>query len=139
MRRARAFLRRYQDLRKKILRLNETIDEIRALAQPTSSWPSSDRVQSSHDPDKIGALTARVSDKESELMLLIDEAVDSMAEIIDVINAVSGADVQLVLEKKYVKGEKFAAIAEEMNFSERWIHELHDRGLRQVDRILDGG
>ena len=72
-------------------------------------------------------------------MLLIDEAVDSMAEIVEVIDAVDGADVQMVLEKKYIKGEKFAAIAEEMDFSERWIHELHDRGLRQVDRILDGG
>lgn len=126
-------------MRKKILRLKETIDEIRALAQPTSSWPSSDRVQSSHDPDKIGALTARVSDKEAELMLLIDDAAESMAEIIDVIDAVEGADVQTVLEKKYIRDEKFAIIAEEMDFSERWIHELHDRGLRQVDRILDGG
>lgn len=139
MSRAKAFLRRYQKLKRKILRLKETIEEIRALAQPTSSWPSSDRVQSSHDPDKIGGITARVSDKETELLDLINDAMESMAEIIEVVDLVDGVDIQTVLEKRYIKGECFCTIADDMSFSERWIHELHDRGLKQVEKILEGG
>ena len=69
-------LAEYVRLRKRIRLLQAQINVKREIAEALSGWPEGERVQSSHDPDKIGRAVADLADREDELIKLKLEAID---------------------------------------------------------------
>ena len=126
----------YTRLRGKIIRLQSQIDEIKERAESLSSWSDSDRVQTSHDPDQIGKVIAKLSDMEDERNALIIEAADRMNEIEELLTELDNPDYALVLQYKYIRGLTYEQAADKMYCTARWAKELRRRALRALDERM---
>ena len=137
--RAKQYLSQYRRCKKKIARLEE---QIQALAELCSGIAApqidGDRVQSSHNPDRMGEVIAKKSDLEAELMDEVVNAIDIMNEVTDTINEVENVDYQTLLEKRYIGFKTWEVIADEMHFSARWVLTMHGRALWEVEKIING-
>lgn len=133
------FLKQYRVCMLRIRKLEGQIQELDDLMGHITPEMSSDRVQSSHPPDKLGQLVAKKVDLETQLMGEIDNAIDVMNEIEEVINKVEPIGYQMILQKKYIEGKTWEQVAREVCYSSQWIWILHHRALAEVDKILASG
>lgn len=135
---AEEYMKQYRKCRLQIKRYQDEIQELEDLAgHITSNW-SSDKVQSSHPPDKLGAIVARISDLKEEQLLKIGEASEVISDILDVIDQVSDPTYQTVLSKRYVACLTWEVIGERMDYDPRWAWELNNRALREVEALING-
>ena len=136
MNRAKQFLMEYTKLRKKITRLEDQINEIEEQALKITSWSDGDRVQSSHNPDKIGQIVAKKLDLEADALDEIDLMLDKMYEVEAVLRELQNPDYAQLLQYHYIRGMTWDAISEKMHYSKRWIQTLHGRALDEVNKII---
>ena len=130
-------LTEYRRLRGKIKLLNSQIDELQEQAESLGGWPEGDRVQSSHDPDKIGAVVARLSDLMQERLDVITEATERMNEIEILLRSLDRPEYGLVLQYHYIRGMTWEQVGREMHYDPRWLRELRNRALRALDERID--
>ena len=135
--RAKRFLLRYKEERKKVRRLQAQILELDDLFSVTQDM-TNEKVQSSPKPDRIGEIIARKSDLKEELWEEIAKSMDIMEEIEGVINDVKDADLQLLLQSRYIRFMTWEKIAVQFDYSYRWVLILHGRALMEVEKIIDG-
>ena len=136
MNRAKQYLLEYAKLRKKIIRLEDQINEIEEQALKITSWSDGDRVQSSHNPDKIGQIVAKKLDLESDALDEIDLMLDKMYEVEAVLRKLHNPDYAQLLQYHYIRGMTWDAISDKMHYSKRWIQTLHGRALDEVNKII---
>ena len=133
---AEEYMKQYRRCRLQIKRYQDEIQELEDLAgHITSNW-SSDKVQSSHPPDKLGAIVARISDLKDEQLGKIAEASEVISDILQVIDRVSDPTYQTVLSKRYVACLTWEAIGAHMDYDPRWVWELNLRALKEVEVII---
>lgn len=135
--RAIELLTEYAKLTKRIHLLEIQIEAKRELAEALSGWPEGDRVQSSHEPDKIGRAVADLADKELELVDMKLEAIGRMNEIEEMLRELTNPDYALVLEYKYIRGMTWDQTADNMFCTPRWAMILRDRALRAMDERMN--
>lgn len=136
MNRAKQYLIEYTKMRKRVVRLQDKLDELNEQMDKITSWSDNERVQSSLDPDKIGALVAKKLDMQAEIVMIMDELMDKMEEVEFVLNQIENPDYALILQYRYIRGLTWNAIQDRMNFSKRWILILHGRALQEVDKLI---
>lgn len=95
-----------------------------------------ERVQTSHDPDKIGAMIAQIADLEADLMLAKADALEIMVEVDSVINKVSDPLYQLLLHDRYIRLHTWAVIAKDMHYSYTGILAVHKRALAEIEKLI---
>lgn len=137
--RAKQYLQQYRKCKLRLKRLQEQIDELKDLVDGLSApQVDGDRVQSSHEPDRMGEVIARKSDLEEELMIEIGNTLDLLNEIEATISAVSNVEYQLLLQKRYIRLETWEVIAEDMHYTSRWLFTMHGRALIEVEKLING-
>lgn len=134
---AEKYLRQYQECRKRIAKLEEKIQILDDLATHITPEMSSDRVQSSHPPDKLGQIVAKKSDLMNETLDEIARAYELINEVESVINQVEPVGYQQILQKRYIRLETWESIAEELSYSAQWLYVLHKRALIEVEKIIN--
>lgn len=133
---AEEYMMQYKKCRLRIERLQEQIDVLDTDCQHiTSSWEG-ERVQSSHPPDKLGHLVARMSDLKEQMLIEVKEAFELMASIEHVIDQIDNVNYQTVLHKRYIACKKWETIGQEMHYEPRWAWELNERALREVEKLI---
>ena len=136
MNRAKQYLIQYQVAVKRIRVLKEELNDLKAAEQITQSWEG-DRVQTTPEPDKIGRLVARISDKEAEIQEAVIEKNGIMLDIYGTINKLQDPDHQLVLQLRYIKCYKWQRVAEEMGYEEpRTPQRKHEKALLEVEKLI---
>ena len=133
---AEEYMKQYQKCCRRIARYEDEIQSINDLVSHITPEMSSDRVQSSHPPDKLGELVARKSDLMDEAEAEIRNAFNLMEEIEGVIEQVSPAEYQLVLQKRYIGCKTWETIGHEMHYAPQWAWELNRRALKVVETII---
>lgn len=125
-------------------RLNELINSdllelqnLRCLSTSISSDMSQERVQSTKQSDKIGGVVAKIVDLDNQINAEIDQFVDLKKEIRGKITAIENPDDRLVLQERYLNFMTWERIAEAMHFTTQWVHEIHKRALRSLEKILN--
>jgi len=144
---AKQYLLQYRRSSFKIERLKSDIQRLADLcAGITPLPPDGDRVQSSHDPDRIGAVIAQKADLEAELMDEILNSIDAINDITETLNMIEDVDYQRILQLRYIEFDQetlrmktWVEIADELHYTERWIQTLHGRALWEVEKIINGG
>ena len=144
--RAKQYMMQYRRCKAKIARLEDEIQKLTDLCSGLTAPPTDgDKVQSSHDPDRIGKVVAEKADLQDELIEEVVNGIDALNEIIDTINQIGSVDYQRVLELRYVRFDQdtlrmktWVEIADEMHYSERWIQTMHGRALVEVERLING-
>lgn len=92
-------------------------------------------IQSSKDPDKFGALWAKIDEKERKISQAIGELADEKQRIMKQIDAIDDERFVEILLRKYVHMEKLEDMARDMNYSYDRMRHLHGLALLEFARI----
>jgi DNA-directed RNA polymerase specialized sigma subunit len=93
---------------------------------------SSDRVQNSPSGDKLCEIVTKIVDLTAKINNEINRCVDLKTELRNAIDEVRPENLSVILKMRYLCGETWDAIADEMGCSYRWVITLHGRALAQV-------
>ena len=131
---AKEFLRRYKDISDSInCRLDE-IAKLRELATRLSPTAMFDR--SGNVSDKVGRSAAKIVDLETEIDREVDELVETRRDMMQMISRLDNADMQLILEMRYIAMLSWSQIAEKMHWSTEKIFKLHGKSLKIIEKLL---
>lgn len=136
MNRAKQFLIQYQSALIRARRLQAQIDALKDQRDSIGQSFDQERVQSTPKTDKIGELVAKITDLTLDLMDAEADQLMVMLDVEDVINRVSDPTCQLLLHARYIQLKKWSFIAEEMDYSYRGILKVHERALKEVDKLI---
>lgn len=107
------------------------------LATKTTCPTEGERVQSSGNPDKMSDAVAKMIEIDKEIDRMIDSFVDLKQEVIRTIEQVDDPMLYDVLHMIYIQYIKPSEVAVYLNFTYQWTNELHNRGLEEVQTIID--
>lgn len=136
------YLLKYKAARIEVRRLEEQMAEMDDLVGDITVDPSNEHVQTSRQPDQIGALVARRSDLLSDLMAAKANALETMNEIYQVIGRLEDPDEQLVLQLRYIKLLSWRKVEAKMIeatrvYSRRQMFSIHKRAVKKVEKIIN--
>jgi DNA-directed RNA polymerase specialized sigma subunit len=133
---AKEYLRQYLDADRAINAKLEQIRRLRELATKTTQTLQPDKVQSSNE-NKTEKIIAKIVDLENEVDAEIDRLVDIKAQIEAVIRQVPDATQRIVLERRYINGERWKDIAVKMYYSYMQIYRIHGKALQKVEDVIE--
>ena len=132
---AKEYLSQTFTLLKLIKAKEEQIQQLRDMLESTTGGiQTSTKVQSSLRTDSISEITARILDAEKECQQGISQMLSILREIGSAIENVSQVDCRLILYERYVNGKRWNDIAVDNNYSLKWVHVLHNRGLTAIEQ-----
>lgn len=129
---AKQFLKQAYKLNEVIKSDKQELESLRCLAESISNDISQERVQTSVTNDKITNIIANIVDLENEIYKEIEQLVQLKKEIRDVINSVENVNEKLLLKYRYLMFLQWEEICEEMSYSPRQIHRIHDSALENI-------
>lgn len=125
------YLRQYRKHGRKIKRIEAEIEEIRNMKMHPSQ--NNDGMPRGTGQGDLSSYAAELNLREDELYIAGVEQVKVYKDISHRINCVDNEDERDVLFYRYIKGKSFWEIAQLMDYSESWIHELHGRALKKIE------
>ena len=90
---------------------------------------TSDRVQTSADPDRLVALISKIDAKEKQIVRRIDALVDLKEKVSGQIQKLQDPRYAELLHSRYVLCMKWEEIAVQMKMDLRWMYRLHGHAL----------
>lgn len=135
---AKEYLSQIARAERRINMLKGELEDLHRQFYPSSPDYASDHVQSSHDPDKMGALVAKTDAVERRIVDWIDRLIDLKAEISKQIMEMPNTRTAEILHCRYVLLLKWEEIAVRTNTDLRWVYRLHGQGLVEFERQFLG-
>ena len=120
-------------------RINDKLEQIssmRDLATKATSIINDMPGSATHDPHSMQEVIAKIIDDEEEVNAAIDRLVDLKRDNRHTIEQVPDENEKMLLEQRYLSFKSWERLAEDMNFSLRWVHIMHGRALKAVEKIL---
>jgi len=133
---AKEYLRQAYRLDQKINSKLRQINSLRALSQKVTASYDGDVVSHTRNVTGLEDSVIRLIESEDELNQQIKELVDLRREIARVIDAVGNDTYQMILEMRYLCYMSWNEIAENMNYSRRWVLQMHARAVEKVNEVL---
>lgn len=84
--------------------------------------------------EKVNTLE-RFKQMEEKLQGEIDDLLDLKMEIMDTIRLVKDDECRLILEKRFLNGQKYCEIAEDMYMSEKSVYRIQDKAFKKIVEI----
>ena len=125
----RVRLRSYRDAKRRYEAAKLLLEECESLLTSISIDYSAERVQRTPDMDRLGDLIDRLSRLRRECIWAAAETVECMQDVADLIDRVGSGTLHEILTRRYIRGQKWELIAEEMHYSLNGIHKLHRKAL----------
>ena len=119
-------------------KINDKLDQaarLREMATKVTSTLSNAPRSGSHE-NKLDDIIARLVETEEEINKDIDRLINLKIDILNIVWSVEDDACRRVLELRYHDFKSWNDIALEMNVSLRWVHTLHSRGLKKVEKNL---
>ena len=116
--------------------LQTAIEEVMTVATHRTINPG-EHYQGRNHSDKVSAGAVRLAELASRLEEEQARERVLWMEIFRVIDAIEEVNLAAILARYYLELQTFSAIAEILGMSERWVLNLHKRGLDEVARILE--
>ena len=129
---AKAYLGQAYHLDKRIDCRQIELDNLRSLAERTTTIMSDTPRSASPDPHRIQSIIAKIVDRSAEIAVEIDKLVDLKREISAVIEQVEDPVHRILLEYRYMSYLTWKAIAANMGYSTRRILQLHKTALENL-------
>jgi len=136
------YLWQYREANAELKRIESEISLIDDLLGSVTVDPTSEKVQSSHDPDQIGKLVARKVDMLDELDRKKAAMLELLREICGVIEELSDPDERLLIQLRYVKMLSWRMVEREMRkagmfYSEEWMMKHHRKAMKEVEMLTN--
>lgn len=98
---------------------------------------SGERVQTSKNSDKFGTLYGRIDEKERKIADEIDNLIDFKLKVSGEINELEDERYVQLLHKRYIQNESWDAISIDMQYSPKYVIQLHGRALKEFQHKFD--
>ena len=134
--RAKKYLRQVRRIDDLVKAKFEQIEILRSISTKITTDLSADRVQGSHNPDKMSGLVAKIVDLENEITNDINELLSLQREVTNKINSMSNPEYRLLLSLRYLDFKTWEQIAVDLGCSYQWAHVLHARALREFEKVM---
>ena len=131
---AKEYLNRYRRINAEIDCKLEEIAHYRSMATRLSPTAMFDR--NGNVSDKVGRSVAKIVDLETEIDREVDELVETRRDMMQMISRLDNADMQLILEMRYIAMFSWSQIAEKMHWSTEKIFKLHGKSLKIIEKLL---
>lgn len=129
----KAYLQGYKNLKQKIRRLEEQLEELR-LGEMSPGLTISD-MPSGHNQRDLSDYIVKYDRLFGQIIKAKNEAADRMNEIKQQIEMVSDENERTVLTLRYLRNYSWEKICVEMTYSWRQIHYIHSRALEHFKMI----
>jgi len=90
---------------------------------------------SSHVPDKIGVIVAKIVDLQQEINADIDRYVDTKAALVEAVKKLP-LDERTILEMHYFSHTSISKIAEKLHYTKRNVYYLRDKAIADLETII---
>ncbi len=87
-----------------------------------------------HDSDKIGRIVPDIIDLTNKIKLNNQKLIAIYYEISRIIDSVNDVKSRQVLIKHYIGGLTFSKIADDLDYSERWVYKIHKKALELLKK-----
>lgn len=131
---AKEFLSRGINLERRVETITDQIEHYKSIVNKCTVTYS-DSPKSTTSSYRLEDCTQKIMDLQSELCEAVVDLVDVTCDIARTISKVENYDYEDLLVKRYVLGEPWEKIAEEMNYSEQHIHRLHGEALKKISDV----
>lgn len=121
------YLRDYLKHVRRIRRIETELAELRSMR--TSISANNDGMPRGHGKSDLSGYAAELDRLETNLCLEMEQRCVAYKDIANQINNVINENEKDVLFYRYIKGYGWLEIAENMNYSERWVLKLHGKAL----------
>ena len=127
---AREFLGQMRTIDK---RIEQRLEELARLKSQLTRATAliSDMPRGGGHKDWTDTLT-HAMELEERLAADVADMIATKSRIREAIDQVDDGRYRLLLEKRYIIGKSWRAIAREMNYDESWVYVIHRRALRQI-------
>ena len=129
---AKEYLRQYVQIEREIGRLLEERQRWVDLATRITPVYSDTPVSGQSGDWKIPAAVERIAEQEEKIDAKISELVERRAEIERTVKQVEDVRQREILNRRYLYGQKWEKIAEDMCLDYRWVLRLHGRALQKL-------
>ena len=134
----REYLGQLKNLDNRIKNLIKEVDRWYDVATSTGSTDlSAVKVQTSHNPDRIGSLVGKLVDYQNKCKKEADDYIELRKTIINQINGLKGEDNKElyynVLYGYYVDDKSFSVLVVELNYSYRQIKRYYSDALKMFE------
>ena len=125
------YLKRYKDIDR---RIQAKCDEKSVwMARATKITPTfSDMPKGGQQENKLEATIEKITEIEGEIDSEIDKLLIVKSEVKAAIDTVPIERDRELLERRYIKGQKWEQIAIDMNYDYRYVLKLHGYALQKV-------
>ena len=114
----------------------EQVAALRALATKATSTLSDMPRPDTPNVCRMSDIIAKIIDAEDEINAEIDRLVDLKREMREVIGAVTNPEYQALLELRYLCFKSWSEISVTLEYEDRYVYKVHDRALREIEKIL---
>lgn len=114
----------------------EIMEELKCLATKVTSSVFAGSGGNGHS-DRVGKTTARIIDLEAQINDDIDRLVEITEEIEAIIASVNNGVHRTLLERRYILGQSWEQIAENLGYSPRHIKRLHGQIIEGLEKIYE--
>lgn len=128
---SKQYLNQISRLERQIKNKLDEIAQLRTMANGITALNDGDRVQTSGDKDKIGAIISRIVDMERE----VDVMIDKRCKIVEQIESLENADYYDVLANIYILKKELKVIAIERGISYGHLKKVHGLALKEFERL----
>lgn len=108
------------------------VEDLRELAVKATSTLSDMPCSSTRNTNKLENTIIKILMLVDEISNDIDTLVDLKKDILSSIKAVDDKECRIVLEKRYLNGEKWEDIANDMCCSVASMHRVHSKALKKL-------
>ena len=114
--------------------LNLFLDVKLAQIKELKSQAEKSAIILNDDREKADTLE-RFKQLEEKIQGEMNHLLDLKMEIIDTISRVDDDECRLILEKRFLNGQKYCEIAEDMYMSEKSVYRIQDKAFKKIVEI----
>ena len=128
------YLSQIERMTRQIENKTEEIIQLQQMITNISSHIEPDRIQTTHEPDKIGEAVAKIVDMQNEIKELVQKLIERRTLIISQIDGMDDVRHYNVLSKRFVGCKTFDCITDEMGINRRQVFRLYNKALGAFEK-----
>ena len=120
-------------------RINSKLDQVASLNELATKATSTLSDMPKNPNKAISTMEntiCKIIDLQDEINKDIDRLVDLKTEIVTTIKNIENKEYQTLLEKRYLCFDTWEQIAVDMNYSIRWVHNIHGKALKELSKVI---
>ncbi len=126
-----AWLRRYRDSQKVERELTQELEQLRSQAERITPVLSA-TPGGGGNGQQLPAIVERIEDIRSQMAERIEKGLAARTEIAAVIDQLTDAQEIEILRRRYLLGQRWEQIAQEVHLNRRWTTKLHKKAVEKL-------